>query len=53
MTEASASVGLLLATALVIEFLADIEQYSREINSLFSVQQAKKNLSNRRDVFFS
>ena len=55
MTEASASVGLLLATALVIEFLADIEQYPEEKRQilLFSVQQAKKNLSNRRDVIFS
>ena len=43
MTEASASVGPLIVTALVMEFLAYIEQYSAEKRPiiLFSVQQAK------------
>ena len=43
MTEASVSVCLLLATALVMEFLVDIEYYSAEKRQvlLFSVQQTK------------
>ena len=54
MTEASASVGLLLATPLVTEFLVDIEKYFAEKRQvlLFPIQQTEKKLANRLDNIF-
>ena len=63
MIDAKASVGLLLATALVMEFVVDLEYYTLQKKGeiiffsfffffLFQLSQQCKNLSNRHDIIF-